>query len=66
MDAYLAAIYGAAHAVALVHWHLFLAREDRGAGRVDSARRSMERAVSIIEDLARARDRHRGRLREGA
>lgn len=46
------AIYDAALKVALVHWYLFLAREDRGAGRVDSARKSMERARSTISDIA--------------
>ena len=46
------AIYDAALKVALVHWYLFLAREDRGAGRVYSAKRSMERARSTISDIA--------------
>lgn len=46
-----AAIYDAALKVALVHWYLFLAREDRGAGRVYSAKRSIERARSTISDI---------------
>lgn len=51
-DRLIVAIYDAALKVAIVHWHLFLAREDRGAGRVELARMSMERARSTISDIA--------------
>lgn len=57
------AIYDAALKVALVHWYLFLAREDRGAGRVDSARVSLGRACDALDSIADIRDQHHRRAK---
>lgn len=53
-----AAIYDAAWRVGMVSWHLFRAREDRGEGRVDSARVSLGRACDVLDAIADIRDQH--------
>lgn len=53
-----AAIYDAAWRAAMVCWHLFRAREDRGEGRVDSARVSLGRACDALDSIADIRDQH--------
>lgn len=60
MDTHLvvAAIYDAAWRVGMVSWHLFRAREDRGEGRVDSARVSLGRACDALDSIADIRDQH--------
>lgn len=42
----------------MVSWHLFRAREDRGEGRVDSARVSLGRACDVLDAIADIRDQH--------
>lgn len=42
----------------MVSWHLFRAREDRGEGRVDSARVSLGRACDVLDSIADIRDQH--------
>ncbi len=48
----IAAVYAAALEVCRFNWHLFMAREYRGAGHVDRATENMADARRIMDELA--------------
>ena len=44
-------VFGAAFLICSFNWHLFKAREDRGAGRVESAAAHIREAQGISDNL---------------
>lgn len=65
MDEVLRAVYGCALMACSFQWHLFMAREDRGRGHVESAAAHIREAQELSDELWRQFVAHGGRGSDG-
>jgi hypothetical protein len=57
-------VYGCALMVCSFQWHLFMAREDRGKGHVESAAAHVREAQELSDEILRLYRFYGGRVRE--
>lgn len=60
----LRAVFGAALCVCMFQWHLFMAREDRGRGHVESAAAHIREAQATSDEIMRLYRLYGGRVRD--